>query len=78
MARVEQGVPLETLDLRLCQATSDAVDLLEEIVVDVLEPIMITTELTALGNLSRKSFVLDNSSGEDDYYDDDHVEGKGA
>ena len=77
MARVEQGVPLETLDLRLSQATSDAVDLLEEIVVDVLEPITITTELTALGNVSCKSFVLDNISGEDDYYDDDHVEGRG-
>jgi hypothetical protein len=73
MARVEQGVPLEKLDLRLCEATRDAVDLLGEIVVDVLEPITITRVFPALGNLSRNFFVLDNSSGEDDYSDDDDV-----
>jgi hypothetical protein len=38
MKRVEQGVPLETLDLRTCIATSRAVDLLREIVVDVSGP----------------------------------------
>ena len=56
MARVEQGVPLETLDLRSCETTSDAAGLLREIVVDVLEPIPITTEFTIcqVGNLSRK------------------------
>jgi hypothetical protein len=36
--RVEQGVPLETLDLRTCLATSRAVQLLSEIVVDVMGP----------------------------------------
>ncbi|KAH9170565.1 hypothetical protein EDB89DRAFT_2230574 [Lactarius sanguifluus] len=38
MRRVELGVPLETLDLRKCLATSRAVELLSEIVVDVLGP----------------------------------------
>ncbi|KAH9070782.1 hypothetical protein EDB83DRAFT_363514 [Lactarius deliciosus] len=38
MKRVEQGVPLEILDLRTCLATSRAVKLLSEIVVDVLGP----------------------------------------
>ncbi|KAH9037668.1 hypothetical protein EDB85DRAFT_592404 [Lactarius pseudohatsudake] len=36
--RVEQGVPLETLDLRKCLATGHAIELLSEIVIDVLEP----------------------------------------
>ena len=36
--RVEQGVPLETLDLRTCHATNFAVLLLGEIVVDVWAP----------------------------------------
>ena len=38
MKRVEQGVPLETLDLRTCHATSHTVRLLSEIVVDVWGP----------------------------------------
>ena len=38
MKRVEQGAPLETLDLHTCLATSRAVELLSEIVVDVLGP----------------------------------------
>ncbi|KAN0129624.1 hypothetical protein V8E53_012620 [Lactarius tabidus] len=38
MKRVEQGAPLETLDLHTCVATSRAVDLLSQIVVDVLGP----------------------------------------
>ncbi|KAH9058299.1 hypothetical protein EDB87DRAFT_1626864 [Lactarius vividus] len=38
MKRVEQGVPLEILDLRACLATSRAVELLSEIVDDVLGP----------------------------------------
>ncbi|KAH8987332.1 hypothetical protein EDB86DRAFT_3210487 [Lactarius hatsudake] len=36
--RAEQGVPLEILDLRTCLASSRAVELLSEIVVDVLGP----------------------------------------
>ena len=38
MKRIEQGVPLETLDLRTCHATNFAVSLLSEIVVDVWGP----------------------------------------
>lgn len=41
MIRVEQGVPLETLDLRMCTSVDFnpiAVQLLSEIVVDVLHP----------------------------------------
>ena len=38
MKRVEQGVPLETLDLGNCLATNRAIELLSEIVVDVLRP----------------------------------------
>ncbi|KAH9170564.1 hypothetical protein EDB89DRAFT_2230573 [Lactarius sanguifluus] len=38
MKRVEQGIPLETLDLRTCLATIRAVELLSEIVVDVVSP----------------------------------------
>ena len=41
MKRVEQGVPLETLDLRMCRTDTDnsvAVRLLSEIVVDILPP----------------------------------------
>jgi hypothetical protein len=38
MKRVEQGVPLEVLDLRSCAATSLAIQLLSEIVADVRVP----------------------------------------
>ncbi|KAF8492740.1 hypothetical protein F5888DRAFT_1636895 [Russula emetica] len=37
--RVEQGVPLEVLDLRTCVAADRAIQLLAEIVVDVQEPL---------------------------------------
>ena len=37
--RVEQGVPLEYLDLRTCLAAYRAIQLLAEIVVDVKEPL---------------------------------------
>ena len=39
MNRVEQGVPLEELDLQACLATDHAVHLLSEIVVDVHGPV---------------------------------------
>jgi len=74
MARVEQGIPLETLDLRSCQATSDAVDLLREIVVDVLEPIVIARVFPSLWNTDSRHFVSHEGSGEDDYSDGDDVE----
>ena len=38
MNRVEQSVPLDTLDLRTCRATCQAVELLSEIVTEVLGP----------------------------------------
>ena len=38
MKRVEQGVPLEVLDVRTCAATGLAIQLLSEIVVDVWAP----------------------------------------
>jgi hypothetical protein len=38
IGRVEQGVPMEVLDLRTCVAADRAVQLLTEIVVDVQEP----------------------------------------
>ena len=38
MKRVEQGVPLETLDIRKCLVSSHAVELLGEIVVEVVAP----------------------------------------
>ncbi|KAI9453530.1 hypothetical protein BJY52DRAFT_1418216 [Lactarius psammicola] len=38
LKRMERGVPLETLDLRKCLATSRAVELLSEIAVNVLGP----------------------------------------
>ena len=42
---MEQGVPLEVLDLRSCEATSLAAQLLSEIVVDVWVPKeLLTTE----------------------------------
>jgi hypothetical protein len=75
MARVEQGVPLETLDLRLCWGTSDAVDLLGEIVVDVLEPITAARVFPVpWKSVPRRLFIRDDSSGEDDYSDYDDVE----
>jgi hypothetical protein len=39
LERVEQGVPLEYLDLRTCVAAKRAIQLLAEIVVDVQEPL---------------------------------------
>ena len=70
MKRVEQGVPLEVLDLRTCYATSVAVQLLGEIVVDVLCPAELETieteecmDITWDGATS--PFVSDDDSGEE-------------
>jgi hypothetical protein len=69
MKRVEQGVPLEVLDLRSCTATSLAIRLLSEIVVDVRGPEDLETtrtdgpmDLTLDGAYS---FVSDDDSEED-------------
>ncbi|KAI9444551.1 hypothetical protein H4582DRAFT_2070281 [Lactarius indigo] len=74
MKRVEQGVPLEALDLTTCFATSRAIRLLSEIVIDVSgpaedfeagEPIIFALD-------SAGPFVSDDDdSGTEDYTDDD-------
>ncbi|KAH9970307.1 hypothetical protein BGW80DRAFT_1331914 [Lactifluus volemus] len=45
--RVEQGVPIETLDLRTCKVTNRAFQLLAEIVVDVRGPASFDRKQTA-------------------------------
>ena len=69
MKRVEQGVPLEVLDLRTCFATSFAVQILSEIVVNIWGPAELETEeptqLTLGGG--RGSFVSDDDSGVEYY-----------
>jgi hypothetical protein len=73
MKRVEQGVPLETLDLRTCLATSRAVELLSEIVVDVLGPDKTLETRAQTGftwnSAGRGLFVADDDSGSEDYED---------
>ena len=72
MKRVEQGVPLEVLDLRTCYATNVAVQVLGEIVADVWCP----TELETIEKEESKDptwdgtrgpFVSDDDSGEEYY-----------
>ena len=75
MKRVEQGVPLETLDLRSCLASNRAVELLSEIVVDVLGPAE-TLETKAQCLLTRDDearglFIPDVDSDEEVDDDDD-------
>ena len=70
MKRVEQGVPLEVLDLRTCYATSIAVQLLGEIVVDVwcpaeLETIETEVSMDITWDGARSPFVSDDDSGEE-------------
>jgi hypothetical protein len=78
MKRVEQGVPLEVLDLRKCLATSHAVRLLSEIVVDVLGP----EEALGTRRVQRSStwvpedrghFVYDDDSEEESSDDEEEV-----
>ena len=72
MKRVEQGVPLETLDLRTCVATSRAVEQLSEIVVEVLGPkeaLETEAQMTSRwDSTARGVFVADDNSGVEDYY----------
>ncbi|KAH9161212.1 hypothetical protein EDB89DRAFT_755206 [Lactarius sanguifluus] len=78
MKRVEQGVPLEALDLTTCFATSRAVRLLGEIVVDVwgFAEDFDTEEsiLFASDSAAGSPFVTDNDSGTEDSPDDDEEE----
>ncbi|KAN0127931.1 hypothetical protein V8E53_014279 [Lactarius tabidus] len=77
MKRVEQGVPLEALDLHACFATSRAVELLSEIVVDVLCPVQTLKTRAHMipiwGEAAHGNFIEDDSSasGIDDYDEDD-------
>jgi hypothetical protein len=68
MKRVDQGVPLETLDLRTCLATCRAVELLSEIVVDVLcpeEALKTMAETVSKWDL----FVPDTGSNDESWHD---------
>ena len=84
MTRVEQGVPLETLDLHTCLATSRAVDLLNEIVVDVLGPMQALQQkakiLSVWNDEGRGLFVRDisSNSGMEDDDDDDPLADTGS
>lgn len=77
MKRVEQGVPLETLDLKTCYASSRAFGLLSEIVVEILGPkedlgSETESQMTSRrGSTTRGPFVEDNNSGVEDYHEDD-------
>ncbi|KAI9455928.1 hypothetical protein BJY52DRAFT_1417305 [Lactarius psammicola] len=71
MKRVEQGIPLETLDLYTCAATNRAVKLLSEIVVDVVGP---EKTLKTRAHMVSKwdsvaccLFIEDDNSGIEDY-----------
>jgi hypothetical protein len=71
MKRVEQGVPLEVLDLRSCTASSLAIRLLSEIVVDVWGPENLACLRTDDGSIDltwdeAHSFVSDDDSEEED------------
>ncbi|KAH9009851.1 hypothetical protein EDB83DRAFT_2531055 [Lactarius deliciosus] len=75
MKRVEEGVALETLDLRECLATSRAIELLSEIVVDVLGP----EETFETGSQIRSESVargicLDDEEDENSVVDEDNDE----
>ena len=82
MKRVEQGVPLEMLNLRNCIATSRTAELLSEIVVDVLGPDERYEEsariLSKWDSSARGHFAEDYNSGledadDDDDYDEDNL-----
>ncbi|KAI9444553.1 hypothetical protein H4582DRAFT_1909704 [Lactarius indigo] len=69
MKRVEEGVPLELLDLRMCWDSPTLVPLLSEIVADVLGPMENKTEKKQIRNLWNPvigSLEDDNSGAEDD------------
>ena len=77
MKRVEQGVPLETLDLSTCFGTSHAVRLLSEIVVDVwdlAETLKAQEQVRFTWNCATRGYFVYDS--EDNFEeDDDHSDG---
>ena len=72
MKRVEQGVPLETLDLRTCLSSSRAIELLSKIVVDVLGPeeTLKTGAQILSASIARDLYLEDSSVTEDDDEDE--------
>ena len=86
--RVEQGVPLEHLDLRTCRAPNSAIQLLTEVVVGVQEPPDALPEdhfgpQVGVGYYNEVRFddeggswydVTDDSDSEDEYGDEDSNE----
>ncbi|KAH8987715.1 hypothetical protein EDB86DRAFT_3104909 [Lactarius hatsudake] len=88
MKRVEQGVPLETLELHTRLATSRAIELLSEIVVDVVSPETTKEQpISTWDSGARGLFVEDDSSGveeddsnsgnDDEVHDDWETDGGG-
>ncbi|KAF8257862.1 hypothetical protein EI94DRAFT_1756478 [Lactarius quietus] len=74
MKRVEQGVPLQVLDIHACFATSRAVKLLSEIVVDVLGPeetFEESEETMSMWASAASGLVAEDSGSEEVYYEDD-------
>jgi F-box-like len=70
--RVEQGVPLEALDLCACFGANRAVQLLEEIVVDVQRPVLVMEVGTSSWNEGTRIKIFDDEEGwteDDDGYD---------
>jgi len=85
MKRVEQGVPVESLDLNICLGTDRAVQLLNEIVVDVQGPVEGLKERAQRhsnwSSVARGNFVFDDDSEDDEgdiEGDDDEREDWGA
>ena len=87
--RVEQGVPLEVLDLSTCDAADRAIQLLAEIVVDVQEPLGAVMEMDQDFNHVEIGYCdevecddgqgswygdMDDVEGEDEYEDEDEDE----
>ncbi|KAH9046757.1 hypothetical protein EDB84DRAFT_1625223 [Lactarius hengduanensis] len=77
--RVEEGVPLDTLDLRKCLATSRAIELLSEVVVDVLGPeeTFKTSSQIRSESVARGLYLedeSDDSSGVEEDYDEDSAD----
>ena len=72
MKCVEQGVSLETLDLRTCLSASRPVELLCEIVVEVLGPKeTLETREQMLRSCIDRGLYLDESSGTEGCDEDD-------
>jgi hypothetical protein len=79
--RVEQGVPLDFLDLHNCIAPERAIQLLREVVVDVKEPWftkVMVMEWPKIFNLHREIGYWDEVEFDDDEDDDENEDSDGA